>query len=164
MGQTEIFCRDTHRSADEGAVMVDATTPVRFQRRTGMMVKLSRQPVDLLIGPMVKTITVGQLWEDGFHCSDVLAGTLFDTMAVIRRETGESLLEGLDIEKSDWKGADATAGASEPAGNFPEQGGGGSLEPVVGFLIQRTGVGQGWNCHGRSFLFDREVDDEMAFG
>jgi hypothetical protein len=59
MGQTEIFCRDTHRSADEGAVMVDATTPVRFQRRTGMMVKLSRQPVDLLIGPMVETITVG---------------------------------------------------------------------------------------------------------
>jgi hypothetical protein len=75
----------------------------------------------------------------------LLGGTLFDTMAVIRRETGESLLEGLDIEKSDWKGADATAGASEPAGNFPEQGGGGSLEPVVGFLIQRIGVGQSGN-------------------
>jgi hypothetical protein len=94
----------------------------------------------------------------------LLGGTLFDTMAVIRREAGESLLEGLYIEESDWEGADATAAAAEPAGNFAEQGGGCSLEPVVGFLIQRTGVGQGWNCHGRSFLFDREVDDEMAFG
>lgn len=164
MGQTEIFCRDTHRSADEGAVMVDATTAVRFQRRTGMMMKLSRQPVDLLIGPMVETISVGQLREDAFHCSDLLGGTLFDTMAVIRREAGESLLEGLDVEESDWKGANATAAASEPAGNFAEQSGGGSLEPVVGFLIERTGVGQGWDCHCRSFLFDREVDDEMALG
>lgn len=100
--------------------MVDAATSVRFQRRTGMMVKLSRQPVDLLIGPMVETITVGQLGEHGFHCSDVLGGTLFDTMAEIRREVGESLLEGLDIEESDWKGADATAAAPEPAGTFAE--------------------------------------------
>jgi hypothetical protein len=135
MGQTEIFCRDTHRAADEGAVMVDATMSVRFQRWTGMIVKLSRQPVDLLIGPMVETITVGQLREDSFHCSDLLGGALLDTMTVIRREAGESLLEGLDIEEGDWKGADATAGAAESAGNFPEQGGGGSLEPVVGFLI-----------------------------
>jgi hypothetical protein len=88
---------------------------------------------------------VNQLWEEGFHRSDVLDGTLFDTMAVIRREAGESLLEGLYIEESDWEGADATAAAAEPAGNFAEQGGGCSLEPVVGFLIQRIGVGQSGN-------------------
>jgi hypothetical protein len=53
----------------------------------------------------------------------VLDGTLFDTMAVIRRKTGESLLEGEDVEECDRKGTDATAGAAEPAGNFTEQGG-----------------------------------------
>jgi hypothetical protein len=53
MGQTKIFCRDTHRSAGEGAMMVDATTSVFLQRWTGMMMKLSSQPVDLLIGPIV---------------------------------------------------------------------------------------------------------------
>ena len=115
--------------------MVNATTSVRLQRRTGMMVKLSSQPVDLLIGPIVKKMGVGQLGEDSFHRSDVFDGTLFDTMAVIRREAGESLLESLDVEESDWKGTDATAGAAKSAGNFAEQGGGCPLEPVVGFLI-----------------------------
>jgi hypothetical protein len=28
----------------------------------------------------------------------VLDGTLFDSMAVVRREAGESLLEGVDVE------------------------------------------------------------------
>lgn len=72
---------------------------------------------------MVEKIGFGQLWEGGFHCGDVLDGTLFDTMAVIRRKTGESLLEGEDVEECDRKGTDATAGAAEPAGNFTEQGG-----------------------------------------
>jgi hypothetical protein len=129
-----------------------------------MIVKLCGQPVDFLIGPVVEKIGLGQLWEDSLHRSDVLDGALFDTMAVIRREAGESLLEGMDVEESDRKGADATTGASESAGNFAEQGGGCPLEPVVSFLIERTRVGQSWNCHGRSFLFDGEVDDEMAFG
>lgn len=40
MGQTAIFCWDAHRSAGQGAVMVDATAPVCFQCWTGMMVKL----------------------------------------------------------------------------------------------------------------------------
>jgi hypothetical protein len=62
------------------------------------------------------------LWEGRFHCGDVLDGTLFDTMAVIRRKTGESLLEGKHVEERDRKGTDATAGAAEPAGNFTEQG------------------------------------------
>jgi hypothetical protein len=48
----------------------------------------------------------------------VFDGTLFDTMAAIRRKAGESLLEGVDVEEGDGKGADATAGASESAGNF----------------------------------------------
>jgi hypothetical protein len=107
-----------------------------------MMVKLCGQPVDLLIGPIVEQIAVGQLWEDGFHCGGVLDGTLFDSMAVVRREAGESLLEGVDVEEGDGKGADATAGAAESAGHFTEQGGGGPLEPVVGFLVQRSRVGR----------------------
>ena len=77
-----------------------------------MMVKLCDQPVDLLIGPIVEKIGVGQLWEGGFHRGGVLDGALFDAMAVARREAGESLLEGVDVEEGDGKGADATAGAA----------------------------------------------------
>jgi hypothetical protein len=94
----------------------------------------------------------------------VLDGTLFDTMAVIRRKAGESLLEGVDVEEGDGKGADATAGAAESAGNFTEQGCGCPLEPVVSFLIQGSRVGWSWTCHGGSFYFDGEIDDEIAFG
>ena len=107
-----------------------------------MMVKLIDQPVDLLIGPIVEKIGVGQLWEGGLHCVGVFDGTLFDAMAVVRRKTGESLLEGVDVEEGDGKGADATAGAAESAGNFTQQGGGCSLKPVVSFLIQRSRVGR----------------------
>jgi hypothetical protein len=83
-------------------------------------------------------------------------------MTVIRRKAGESLLEGLDVEEGDRKGADATAGASEFAGNFTQQGCGGSLEPVVGFLIERRRVV--WSSyHGGSFCPDGKIDDEIAF-
>ena len=129
-----------------------------------MMVELCDQPVDLLIGPIVEQTGVGQLWEGGFHRGGVLDGTLFDTMAVVRREAGESLLEGMDVEEGDGKGADATAGAAESAGYFVKQGGGCPLEPVVSFLIQRSRVGRSGICHGGSFLFDGEVDGEIAFG
>jgi hypothetical protein len=106
------------------------------------MVKLCDQSIDFLIGPIVEKIGVSQLWEGGLHCGGVFDGTLFDTMAVIRRKAGESLLEGVDVEEGDGKGADATAGATESAGNFTEQGGGCPLEPVIGFLIQRSRVGR----------------------
>jgi len=92
--------------------MVDATASVCFERRTGMMVKLCNQPVDLLIGPIVEKIGVDQLWEGGLHCIGLFDGSLFDTVAVIRRKAGESLLEGVDVEEGDRKGADATAGAT----------------------------------------------------
>ena len=62
-----------------------------------MMVKLCDQPVDLLIGPIVEQIAVGQLWEGGFHGNGLFNGALFDLMAVSWRKAGESLLEGLDI-------------------------------------------------------------------
>jgi len=164
MGQAAIFCRDAHRSADQRTVIVHATASVCFQRWTGMMVKFCDQSVDLLIGPIVEQISVDQLWEGGLHCSGLFDGTLFDTMAVIRRKAGESLLEGVDVEEGDRKGADATAGAAESAGNFTEQGGGCPLEPVVGFLIQRRRVGWSGICHGGLFHFDGEIDDEIAFG
>mgnify|MGYP003694004601 CR=1 FL=1 len=83
---------------------------------------------------------MGQLWESGLHCGSLLDGTLFDTMPVLRRECGESLSEGVDVEEGDRKGTDATAGAAKSAGNFTEQGGGCPLKPVVGFLIQRSRV------------------------
>ena len=108
-----------------------------------MMVKFRDQPVDLLIGPCVEKIRVGELWKGRFHCSDMLNGTLFDTVAVIRRKSGEPLLKCVDVEECDWKGADAAAGASEPAGNFTTQRSGCPLKPVVGFVIQRTRVWQG---------------------
>ncbi len=129
-----------------------------------MIVKFCDQPVDFLIGPIVEQIGLDQLWKGGLHGGGVFDGTLFDTMAVIRRETGESLLKGVDVEEGDRKGADAAAGAAESAGNFTEQGGGCPLEPVVSFLVQRNRVGRSWTCHGRSFHFDGEVDDEIAFG
>ena len=82
---------------------------------------------------------------------------------MIRRQAGESLLENLNVEESDGKGADTAAGAAEFAGNFTQQGGGGPLEPVVGFLIERRRVG--WSsCHGGSFYLDGKIDDEIAFG
>lgn len=112
---------------------------------------------------MVETIGLGQLWKGNFHCGDLFDGALFDAMAVIRREARESLLEGPDVEDGDGKWADATAGAAEPARNFTEEGGGCPLEPVVGFLIQSRD-GRSWTCHGRSFFFNREVDDEIALG
>ena len=150
MGQAVIFCRDAHRSAGQGTVIVDATASICFERRTGMLVKLCDQPVGVLIGPMVEQMGGGQLREGGFHRSGLFDGALFDAMAVIRRKAGESQLKGLDVEEGDGKGADATAGASEFAGNFTQQGGGGPLEPVVGFLIERRRFG--WSsCHGGSF-------------
>ena len=144
--------------------MVDATASVCFQRWAGKIVKLCDQPVDLLIGPIVEKIGVGQLWGSGLHCGGLFDCTLFDTITVIRRKAGESLLEGVDVEKGDGKGADATAGAAESAGNFTEQGGGCPLKPVVSFLIQRGKVGRSWTCHGDSFYFDGQIDDEIAFG
>ena len=99
------------------------------------MVKFCDQSIDFLIGPIVEQICAGQLWERGLHGGGLFDGALFDTMAVFRRETGESLLKGMNVEKSDGKGADATAGAAEFAGNFTQQSGGGPLEPVIGFLI-----------------------------
>ena len=129
-----------------------------------MIVKLCNQPVDVLIGPLVEKIAVGQLREGGFHCGGLFNGPLFYTMAVIRRKAGESLLEGVDVEEGDGKGADATAGAAESAGKFTEQGGGCPLKPVVSFLIERSKVGRSWICHGGSFYFDGQIDDEIAFG
>ena len=129
-----------------------------------MIVKLCDQPVDLLIGPLVEKIGVDQLWEDGFHRGGLFDGTLFDTMAVIRWKASEPLLENVDVEEGDRKGAAAAAGAAEPAGNFTEQSGGCPLKPVVGFLLQRSRVGQRWTCHSVSFLFEGEVDDEIALG
>jgi len=129
-----------------------------------MIMKLCNQPVDVLIGPIVEKIAVGQLREGCLHCGGLFNGSLFYTMAVIRRKAGEPLLESLDVEEGDGNGSDATAGAAESAGNFTQQGGGCSLEPVVGFLIQRSGIWQGWDCQGGSFLFEREIDDELALG
>ena len=84
--------------------MVDATASVCFQRWAGKIVKLCDQPVDLLIGPIVEKIGVGQLWGSGLHCGGLFDCTLFDTMTVIRRKAGESLLKGVDVEEGDGKG------------------------------------------------------------
>jgi hypothetical protein len=107
-----------------------------------MMMKRCDQSVDLLIGPMVEQVCVSQLWEGGLHCGGLFDGAVFDAMALIRRKVGESLLEGLDVEEGDGKGADATAGPSESARNFTEQGGGCPLEPVVDLVVQRKNGGQ----------------------
>jgi hypothetical protein len=47
-------------------------------------VKFRDQSVDLLIGPIVEKLCVGELWEGGFHFRGVVRGTLFDTPAVIQ--------------------------------------------------------------------------------
>ena len=141
MGETTIFCRDAHRSADQGAVIVDATASVRFQRWTGIVVKLCDQPIDLLIRPIVEQIGVGQLRERSFHCNGLFDGTLFNAMALVRRDAGESLLESVNVEEGDRKRAYATAAAAGTAGNFTEQGGGCPLKPAIGFSIERRRVG-----------------------
>ncbi len=128
-----------------------------------MRLKFRDQLIDLLIGPPVEKTGMGKFGERDFHGSSLFGGTLFDTLAVIFRKAGESLLESLDVEKRDGKGADAAAGAAEPAGHFTEQGGGGPLKPVVGFLVERSRVGQS-PCHGWSFPFVGEIDDEIALG
>lgn len=143
--------------------MVDATASVCLQCWTGLMVKLCDQPVDLLIGPIIDQVGVRQLREGCFHCSGLFERPLFDALAVLRRKAGESMLEGLDVKEGDGKWPNATAGAAEFAGNFTQQGGGGPLEPVVGFLIERRRVG--WSsCHGGSFYLDGKIDDEIALG
>ena len=101
------------------------------------------------------------MWESALHFGSLFDGTLFDTMPVLRRECGESLSEGVDVEEGDRKGTDATAGAAESAGNFTEQSGACPLKPVAGFLIQRNRVEF---CHGGSLHFGGEIDDEIALG
>ena len=100
-----------------------------------MLVKLCHEPVNLLIGPIVDQHGAGQLGKGYFHRSGLFDGALFDALAVIRLKAVESFSKGLDIKEGDGKGADATAGASEFAGNFTQQGGGCPLEPVIGFLV-----------------------------
>jgi hypothetical protein len=64
----------------------------------------------------------------------------------------------VDVEKGDRKGADAAAGAAEAARYLTEQRRSCPLKPLVGFAIQRS------RCHGDLFLFEGEVDDEIALG
>ena len=128
-----------------------------------MVLKFRDQLIDLLIGPPVEKTSMGEFRESAFHGSDLFGGTLFDTLASIRREAGESLLKRLNIEESDGKGADAAASAAESAGNLTEQGGGGPLKPPICFLVERSRVGQS-ACHGGLFPFEGEVDDEIALG
>jgi hypothetical protein len=127
-----------------------------------MTVKLCNQSVDLLIRPIVDEIGAGELWESGFHYDGLFAGTLFDAMALIRRDFGESLLEGFDIEEGNWKGTDATVRATGSAGDFSEQGSGCPLEPVVGLLVQPSRVR--WSSHGGSFHLNGKIDDEITLG
>jgi hypothetical protein len=129
-----------------------------------LIVKFRDQTVDRLIGPRVEKIGVGEFWEGGFHLRGLFNRTLFDTVAVIRGKSGESLLKGVDVEEGNWKGADAAASAAEPAGDFTEQRGGGPLKPVVGFSIERCRVWRSQARHGGSFFFEGEVDDEIALG
>lgn len=127
-----------------------------------MLVERCGQSVDFLVGPLLEQLGRGQLREGSFHCSGLLDGALFNARALGCREAGESLLEGLDVEDGDGEGADAAAGAAESAGHFPQQRGGGPLEPTISLL--REG-GRAWvrgACHGRSFHFDGKVDDEIA--
>ena len=126
--------------------------------------KFRDQPVDRLIRPRVEKIGVGELWEGGFHLRGLFNRTLFDPVAVIRRKGGKSPLEGVDVEEGNRKRADAAASAAESAGNFTKQRGGGPLKPVVGFSKERCRVWRRWICHGGSFFFEGEVDDEIALG
>jgi hypothetical protein len=144
-------------------VVIVSTAAIRFQGWAGMRVKFRGQLVDLLIGPPVNKTGAGELWEYGLHGGSLFSRTLFDTSASIRRKAGESLLERLDVEERDGKGADAAAGATEPAGHFTEQSGGSPLKPVVCFLVERRRIWQR-ACHGWSFPFEGEVDDEIALG
>ena len=144
MGQPATFCRDAHGSANQGAVLIDATTTVRFERRTGIVVKFCDQSVDFQVGPIVEQLGMGQLWEGGLHCGSLFDGTLLDAQALILREAGQSLLERLDVEEGNGKWADATVGAAESAGHFTEQGGSGSVEPMGSVLVQRSRVGWSW--------------------
>ena len=128
-----------------------------------MTLKFRDQLVDFLIGPSVNKTGVGEFRERDFHGGGLFSRTLFDTLASIRRKACESLLDRLDIEEGDGKGADAAAGATEPAGHFTEQGSGSPLKPVVCFLVERRRIGQR-ACHGWSFPFGGEVDDEIALG
>ena len=128
------------------------------------MVKLGDYLIDVLISPFVEQLGVGELRECGFHGSGLFDGALLDLMAVSRRKAGESLLEGLDVEEGDWERTDTTAGTAESAGNFTQERGGCPLEPVVGCSIERGKAGWSWACHCRSFHFDGEIDDEIAFG
>lgn len=85
-----------------------------------MLAKFFGQPVDFLVGPFIEQIGLGQLWEGCFHRGGLFGGALFDALALVCREAGEPLLEDLDVEEGDGKGADAAAGAAEPAGDFTE--------------------------------------------
>ena len=144
MCQTATFCRDAHGSANQGAVLIDATTTVRFERWTGIVVKCCDQSVDFQVGPIVEQLGMGQLWEGGLHGGSLFDGTLLDTMALILREAGQSLLECLDVEEGNGKWTDATVGAAKSAGHFTEQGGSGSVEPMGSVLVQRSRVGWSW--------------------
>ena len=128
------------------------------------MVKLCDQPVDLLIGPIIEQMVMGKLWKGQFHCGRVLDGPLFNAMAVVRREAGESLLEGLDVEEGNRKRTEATVGAAETTGHFTEQGSSCPFEPMGSFLVQRNRVRRCGACHGGSFHFSREVENQIAFG
>ena len=144
--------------------MIDATTTVRFESRTGIVVKLCDQSVDFKVGPIVEQLALGQLWEGGPHCGSLFDGPLLDTQALILREAGQSLLDGLDVEESNGKWTDATIGAAESAGHFTEQGGSGPVEPMGRVLVQRSRVGRSWTCHGGLFHFNGEIEDQVAFG
>lgn len=85
------------------------------------MVEFCGQPVDFLVGPLVEQLGLGQLREGCFHRSGLFDGALFDALALVCREAGESLLEDLDVEDGDGKGADAAAGAAESARHFPSR-------------------------------------------
>jgi hypothetical protein len=63
-----------------------------------MIVKLRDQPFDLLVGPTVEQVGLGQLWERSLHCGSLFDSTLFYGTEVIRREDGKSLLEGVNVE------------------------------------------------------------------
>ena len=129
-----------------------------------MLVKLCHQQVNLLIGPIVDQVGFRQLWEGYFHGSGLFDGALFYALAVIRLKAVESFSKGVDIQEGNGKEADATAGASKFAGHFSQQGGGCPLEPVIGFLVQRRRAWRSLSCHGHSFHFDGEIDDEIALG
>jgi len=111
---------------------------------------------------------VGELWDRSLHGSGLLGGTLDDSLAVLRWQAIQPLLERLDVEARDRKGTDATTGTTEPAGNFTEQGGRCPLKPMIGIPIKR---GKAWWSgiwepvgHGGSFPLEGKIDDEMTLG